>query len=175
MRYSIFVFFFVLSQVLNAQNCDSLSFEIKEHQLASFPEFYSKTINDCYNRRNATGILRELCSTSQIGDTIFVLELLDRVEYVFNYASLWNSKKPNEIFSYDIYRNGNNEEIYYSKGTEFPPKMLIACHRWDINYLKKMGLEHIKHWTSRTEVLLTRVIIGQTNAIIDCAVFYDFH
>lgn len=175
MKYCILVLFFTLSQLTGANNCDSLSLEIKEHQLVSLPAFYYKTICDCYNRRNEAGILRELCSNSQIGDTLFVLELHDRVEYAANYASMWNSKKPNEIFSYGIYPNGNNKKIYYKKGSSFPPKMLIACRKWDIDSLSCMGLEHIKHWTGRTEVVLTRVIIGQTNATIDCAVFYNFN
>lgn len=149
----------------------------KLQQIFEKPLFYWDflRVGNFSYRRNETGILRELCSTTQIGDTLFVLELHDRVEYAANYASMWNSKKPNEIFSYGIYPNGNNKKIYYKKGSSFPPKMLIACRKWDIDSLSCMGLEHIKHWTGRTEVVLTRVIIGQTNATIDCAVFYNFN
>ena len=126
MRYSIIAVFIALSQLMDAQNCDSLSFEIKEYQLASFPNFYSKTINDCYYRRNETGILRELCSNSQIGDTLFVLELHDRVEYAANYASMWNSKRLNEIFSYEIHPYGDNYKIYCEKNGKIPKSEKIA-------------------------------------------------
>lgn len=175
MKYIIFIVFFVTSQLMVAQNCDSLSYMIKEYQLTSFPNFYSKTIRDCYYRRNETGILRELCSTTQIGDTLFVLELHDRVEYAANYASMWNSKRPKEIFSYEIYPNGDNEKIYFEKGTLFPPKMLMACRQWDIDSLHRMGQEHIKHWTNRSEVILTRVVKDQVNVAIECTVFYNFY
>lgn len=175
MKYCILVLFFALSQLTGANNCDSLSLEIKEHQLVSLPAFYYKTICDCYNRRNEAGILRELCSNSQIGDTLFVLELHDRVEYAANYASMWNSKRPNEIFSYEIYLNGDNEKIYFEKGTLFPPKMLMACRQWDIDSLHRMGQEHIKHWTNRSEVILTRVVKDQVNVAIECTVFYNFY
>lgn len=175
MKSRILVLILSLSQLVDAQNCDSLSLKIKEHQLVSYPDFYSKSIEDCYNRRNETGILRELCSSSQIGDTIFVLELHDRVSYAVNYTSLWNSKKPNEILSYEIHLNKNSKEFFYSKGTLFPQRMLIACRRWNINYLEASGIEHIRHWTGRAEVFLTRVIKGKTNAKIDCFVFYNFY
>lgn len=175
MKYNVFIIFILLPQLIYAQDCDSLSLEIKEYQLAYFHEAYSKTINDCYNRRNITGILKELCSHSQVGDTLFILEFHDRVLYAANYASLWNSRKPKEIFSYEFYLNGNREEISYDRGTEFSPAMLMACHKWDIDYLKRKGLEHIKHWTSRCEVLLTRVVKGPANVTIDCAVFYNFY
>jgi hypothetical protein len=157
---------------VEAFNCDSLSLIIKEKQFLSFPLYYEKTISDNYTRRNKAGILKKIYSTIQEGDTIFILELQDRQDYISNYTSIWTKSKSDSIYSYTIY----NDIIYYQNGSEYPKSMIDACMDWNVDILRKAGEEHIRRWTDRAEVIITRIAFAAKDLLnIECFVFYDFY
>lgn len=156
----------------SAFNCDSLSLIIKDKQLSIFPYYYEKTICDNYIRRDNAGLLKKVCSAIQKGDTIYLLEMQDRLFYESNYASIWKKNNPDSIYSFNIY----NDVIHYEKGSLYPKSMIEASMDWDEEILIKAGELHIRRWTGRAEVILTRIVFVKKDLFdIDCLVFFNFN
>lgn len=169
MRHYLLILCTLYAIAANAVDADSLSLKIKNVQLNMFPN-YSRTICDNYNLRSCAGLLNIFCSTIQVGDTLYILELQDRLFYEANYTSIWKNHNIDSIFSYSIYKSIDTE-----KGSSYCEKMIKACISWDKDFLIRSGEEHIRHWTDRAEVILTRIIFITKNVYnIDCLVFFDF-
>lgn len=172
MKFIILVLFLSHFNSCSAFNCDSLSLIIKDKQLSIFPYYYEKTICDNYIRRDNAGLLKKVCSAIQKGDTIYLLEMQDRLFYESNYASLWKKNNPDSIYSYSIY----NDIIHYEKGSLYPKSMIEASMDWDKEILIKAGELHIRRWTGRAEVILTRIVFVKKDLFdIDCLVFFNFN
>lgn len=98
--YIILLFYFPSAKAVDS---NTLSIIIKNTQLRLLPPFYSTPISDNYDRRKKVEAFDRLCSTIHEGDTIYLLELVDREFHVANYASFWKNHNIDCIKSFSIY------------------------------------------------------------------------
>ncbi len=153
-----------------AFDSNTLSINIKITQLRLLPSFYSIPISDNYDRRKNIDAFDRLCSTIHEGDTIFLLELVDREFYVANYVSFWKNHYIDCIKSFSIY-----DSVRVENGTMYCDEILRYSLIWKKELLIKAGEEHIRYWTGRSEVIATRIIFSTKEEYdIDCFVFFDF-
>lgn len=166
--YCIILLFYFPST--KAFDSNTLSIIIKETQLRLLPSFYSIPISDNYDRRKNVEAFDSLCSTIHEGDTIFLLELVDREFHVANYASFWKNHNIDCIKSFSIY-----DSVRVENETMYCDEIIRYCLTWEKELLIKAGEEHIRYWTGRSEVIATRIIFPTKEQYdIDCFVFFDF-
>ena len=85
MKYIYLIILLFYFPSAKAVDSSTLSINIKETQLRLLPSFYSTPISDNYDRRNNIEAFDMLCSTIHEGDTIYLLELVDREFHVANF------------------------------------------------------------------------------------------